>query len=245
MEVYIELTYLTNFLIIMMAWQMMAILLSKEMSYKQVLKYSFYLSGVIVLLYLDKYSWLILVIWAIIFLCLYRRMIFLYYPVFIFVYFSILLFASSIIPEAFIYNGILISPVNISSIGLFVVSIVVVLIQIMFIIYLKRKVRINDYLYVMELNYKDRIYKIQGFLDSGNEVYYEGYPLILVNQGIIKDYQVIDILRLNDLREDVIEIIKVKQIFINNQTLQDIYVGVIAGIQYDCLLNKSLMGGIL
>ena len=193
MEVYIELTYLTNYLIILVALEMMAILISKEMSYLMVIKHSFYLSGVILLLYLDSYSWLIILIWAVVFLCLYQRQIFLYYPIFIFVYFSLLLFASSIIPEAFIYNGIL----------------------------------------------------IKGFLDSGNEVYYEGFPLIIINQKIIDEYEVIDVLELNDLREDIIEIIKVDQVIINNQRLQDIYVGVIAGIQYDCLLNKSLMGGIL
>lgn len=245
MEVYIELTFLTNYLIIMISLEMMAILLSKEMSYLQVLKYSFYLSSAVLLLYLDRYSWLIFVIWAIVFLCIYRRMFFLYYPVYLFVYFSILLFSSSIILEAIIYNGILIAPISVSNICLFVVSILVVLIQIMFIIYLKRKVRVDDYLYSMVVKYGNDVYKIQGFLDSGNEVYYEGYPLILVNQDIINNYQIIDIIELNDLREDVIGIIKVDQVIINEQLLEDIYVGVIAGIHYDCLLNKSLMGGIL
>ena len=185
MEVYIELTYLTNYLIILVALEMMAILISKEMSYLMVIKHSFYLSGVILLLYLDSYSLLIILIWAVVFLCLYQRQIFLYYPIFIFVYFSLLLFASSIIPEAFIYNGILISPVNVSSIGLFIVSLLVVLMQIMFIVYLKRKIRIDDYLYVMKLDYQQHSYTIKGFLDSGNEVYYEGFPLILINQKII------------------------------------------------------------
>ena len=94
---------------------MMAILISKEMSYLMVLKHSFILSLVILLLYFDKYSWLIILTWML-FLCLYHKQIFLYYPIFIFVYFSLLLFASSIIPEAFIYNGILISPLNSTSI---------------------------------------------------------------------------------------------------------------------------------
>ena len=40
MEVYIELTYLTNYLIILVALEMMAILISKEMSYLMVIKHS-------------------------------------------------------------------------------------------------------------------------------------------------------------------------------------------------------------
>ena len=54
-----------------------------------------------------------------------------------------------------------------------------------------------------------------------------------------------DILELNDLRSDLIEIIKVEQLVINNQVLEDVYAGIITGIHYDCLLNKELMGGII
>ena len=77
---------------------------------------------------------------------------------------------------------------------LFVISILVVLMQVMFIIYLRRKVRINSYLYPIELSYQGQKYLFDGFLDSGNEVYYEGFPLILIKTGIIEQYEMIDIL---------------------------------------------------
>ena len=128
---------------------------------------------------------------------------------------------------------------------LFVIGLLVILMQVMFIIYLKRKVRIETYLYPMELEYSGKKYLIEGFLDSGNEVYYEGFPLILIKTGIIEDYDIIDIMELNDLRSEYIEIIKVNQITVNKQLLQDIYIGIINGIQYECLLNKALMGGVL
>lgn len=245
MEVYIEFTYISNFFIILAALEMMGILLSKEMTYLEVLKQSFLLSLVVLLLYVDKYNWLILVVWLVIFYCLFHKQMFLYYPSFIFIYFSILFFASSLIPEAFIYNGILITPLKSSGMMLFVISILVVLMQVMFIIYLRRKVRINSYLYPIELSYQGQKYLFDGFLDSGNEVYYEGFPLILIKTGIIEQYEMIDILELNDLRSDLIEIIKVEQLVINNQVLEDVYAGIITGIHYDCLLNKALMGGVL
>lgn len=245
MEVYIEFTYISNFLIILVALEMMGILLSKEMSYLQVFKHSFLLSLVILLLYIDKYSWIILIIWMIIFYCLYHKQMFLYYPIFIFIYFSILFFTSSLIPEAFIYNGILITPLKSSSMMLFVISLLVVLMQVMFIIYLKRKVRINSYLYSIELDYNGKKYLFEGFLDSGNEVYYDGFPLILIKTGIIEQYDIIDVMELNDLRSDLIEVIKVDRLIVNNQVLKDVYAGIITGIHYDCLLNKALMGGVL
>ena len=178
MEVYVEVTFLTNFLIILSSLEMMGILLCKEMSYLQVLKESFLLSFSVLLLYI-------------------------------------------------------------------IVGLLFVLLQIMFIVYLKRKVRINSYLYPVELFYDGKQYVFNGFLDSGNEVYYEGFPLILVNEKIIDKYEVIDVVELNDLRSDFIGVIKVDTLAINNQLLENIYVGVIKGIEYDCLLNKSLMGGIL
>lgn len=245
MEVYIEFTYISNFLIVLAALEMMGILLSKEMTYLEVLKQSFLLSLVVLLLYVDKYNWLILVVWLVIFYCLFHKQMFLYYPSFIFIYFSILFFASSLIPEAFIYNGILITPLKSSGMMLFIISLLVVLMQVMFIIYLRRKVRINSYLYPIELSYQGQKYLFDGFLDSGNEVYYEGFPLILIKKGIIEQYEMIDILELNDLRSDLIEIIKLEQLVINNQVLEDVYAGIITGIHYDCLLNKALMGGVL
>lgn len=245
MEIYVELTYLTNFLIILSSLEMLGILLSKELTYFMVLKQAVLLSTVTFLIYVDNYSWLILIIWLIIFYLLYRQQIFLFYPVFLFIYFSILYFVSSFINESLIYNGILLVPVNFSSGLLFIVSLLFGLLQVMFIVYLKRKVRISSFMYPLQLIYNGKKYKIKGFLDSGNEVYYEGFPLILINQKVIDQYLVIDVLQLNDLRSDFIEIIKVDKLIVNNQQLENIYLGVIKGISYDCLLNKSLMGGVL
>ena len=243
MDVYVEVTYLSNFLIIFVSLEMMGILLSKEMSYLQVFKHSLFLSVIIFLLYVDKYSWMIFIVWFLIFYLLYKRQIFLYYPVF--VYSSILLFISSLISGAFIYNGILIMPLEISCVALFVVGVFATLIQVMFIVYLKKKVRINSYIYSIEMEYRGYKYMLKGFLDSGNEVYYEGFPLILIKSGIIEDYEVIDVMEVNDLRSDYIEVIRVDKLVLNKQVLKDIYVGIIEGICYECLLNKVLMGGVL
>ena len=139
----------------------------------------------------------------------------------------------------------MITPIDAGAIGLLIVAMFTVLMQILFIIYLKRKVRINEYLYDLEIMYQNHKYLIKGFLDSGNEVYYQGFPLILINQEIIGEYQAIDVINLDDLRNDEIEVIKLDYLLVNHQKLQDIYAGMIANIQYDCLLNKVLMGGIL
>ncbi|MFQ7174099.1 MAG: hypothetical protein ACLRQF_19805 [Thomasclavelia ramosa] len=101
---------------------------------------------------------MILIIWLVIFYLLYHKQIFLYYPIFLFIYFSILYFVSSFIYESFIYNGILIVPVSFSGFVLFIVGLLFVLLQIMFIVYLKRKIRIDDYLYPVELFYIKLMY---------------------------------------------------------------------------------------
>lgn len=245
MEVYIEFIYLINYLVIVVSLELMAILLNKEMSMLLVLKQAFFLSGGSLLMFIDQNRYLLLLIWLIIMAVLYQRQIFLFYPVFIFVYFSLLFFLSSLVTNSFIYNGILITELDASKIVFFILCFILGIIQTMFIVFLKRKVRVGEYMYPIELNLADQNYLLEAFLDSGNEVYYQGFPLILVNQSVINDYQVIDILKLHDLRSDVIEIVKVDKALINNQILSNIYVGVIKGIQFDCLLNKSLMGGVL
>ena len=92
----------------------------------------------------------------------------------------------------------------------------------------------------MELFYAGKQYVFNGFLDSGNEVYYEGFPLILINEKIIDKYEIIDVVELNDLRSDFIGVIKVDTLAINNQLLENIYVGVIRGIKYDCFLKTLI-----
>ncbi|RHP77705.1 hypothetical protein DXA62_02470, partial [Coprobacillus sp. OF03-2AA] len=88
-------------------------------------------------------------------------------------------------------------------------------------------------------------YHLSGFLDSGNHANYLGYPLIFIKKSKIDTYQQLDTLIIDGLKKRKIDIILVDQVLVNKQSLRNVYIGVLDELDYDCLLNKELMGGII
>lgn len=245
MEVYIELIYVINLGIICMSLEMMSILLNIELSFKKIGLYSLMLSISIIGLYIDKMTYQLCVIWGIIFCILFKKQVFLFYPVFLIIYFSQIYFLCAMQKEACIYNGLLLTPLAYSTFVILCVAIFFTIIQVMYMMYCKRKLHVNQYLCPLSLQYQDTIIDLQGFLDTGNEVYYLGFPLLLVNKEKITNYRALDTIMVDNIQDCVIEIIKVEHVYIQKQVLTDVYIGLIEHIQYDCLLNKQLMGGTL
>lgn len=245
MAVYIELVYVIHFAILMVCFQMMTILLNIQLSYKKTIGYSFLLNYSIVMLYVDNIYYILLCGWFLTFLYVFKKQVFLYYPIFVFIYYSLLYFMQSLITEAFIYQGILITPISYTNITLGVIAIVFLTLQTMFIVYSKKKTAIDRYTFDLTIVYQQQTYQYQGFLDSGNEVYYEGYPLLLINKNKLPNYQKIDTVVVDNVQDIVIDIIQVETCIVNHQELKNIYVGMIENIKYDCLLHKQLMGGVI
>jgi hypothetical protein len=151
----------------------------------------------------------------------------------------------SFIAEAFIYQGMFITPVSYINITLSIMAVIFLTLQTMFIIYSRRKIVTKTYMFDVTIVYKREKYEYCGFLDSGNEVYYQGYPLILVNKNKIHSYQAIDTMVIDNMSNSIIDVIQVDKCIINHQELKDVYVGIIKNIKYDCLLHKQLMGGVI
>lgn len=245
MDVYIELVYVINLLIIMIALMMTSILLNTNWLLKKIIKDSLLLNISWLTLYVDPISWLIIFIWLVIFFCIFRRQTFLYYPVYLFVYFSLLFFNNTLINDSLIYNGFLITPISYIDISLFFVGTFFIIILILYISYINKKTTNEAYYYDLVLMINHQKYYLKGFLDSGNEVYYQGFPLILVNSKLINDYIIVDSIMIDNINDLEINISMASSCFINKQELNNIYIGIIDNIKYDCLLNKQLMGGII
>lgn len=244
MDVYIELVYVINLAILMICFECMAILLHIQLSYKKVLVYSILMNYSIVMLYFDTIYYILLIGWFALFLILFKKQVFLYYPTFIILYYSLLYFIQSLVSQAFIYQGILITPIHYSDILLCVMAILFIIIQTMFIVYCRRKVVHGSLLYDVSIQYKNKQYFVQGFLDSGNEVYYQGFPLLLLRKDIM-EYSPLDTITIDNIANVTIDVIQVEQCIVNRQQLHNIYVGMIETMQYDCLLHKEIMGGVL
>lgn len=245
MEIYIELTYIINAFIYIVVFEILSILLNVRWSFKKILLYSLICNISLILIYIDYLPYISLIYWFIIFVLLFKKQFFLYFPAYLVVYFSVLLFINTLIQSSFIYNGILITPTHYTDIAIICVAVIFVIIEYMYLIFIKKKIINNQYLYSVEFVYQETKYQCSGFLDSGNEAYYKGYPLIFLKRGVINKYQKIDTLIINSLSFKQIDIICIEQLHINNQILNDVYIGIIDNIHYDCLLNKELMGGII
>lgn len=197
------------------------------------------------MLYIDNIYYILLFGWFFTFMYIFKKQVFLYYPIFVFIYYSLIYFIQSLITESFIYQGILITPISYTNMTLGVIAVVFLTLQTMFVVYSKRKVATDMYMFNVTIVYQKQTYQYLGFLDSGNEVYYQGYPLILINKNKIKEYKRIETIVVDNVQDVLVDIIQVEKCIINHQELNDVYVGMIENINYDCLLNKQLMGGVL
>lgn len=244
MEVYIEAIYLIHVILILISLQMTNILLNVKETMKETIKHTIFLSSTIIVLYVD-FRFLLYCMWFLLFLWLYRRQFFLFYPVFLLMYFSISYFICSLIKEAFLFQGILILPSVYLSISWVPIILIFVILEIVFVVYCRRKIQMDQYMLDVVLYHLGEKIVCKGFLDTGNEVYYDGFPLLLVNRRLLKQYQVIDQVTVNNVKNLILDVIVIDKVELNQQVLKNVYVGLLDNIKYDCLLNKQLMGGIL
>ena len=139
----------------------------------------------------------------------------------------------------------MITPINYKDIVIIIMTVIFLIIETIYLIYTKRKIKQKDDLYEIMLIFNQKKYHCQGFLDSGNHAYYLGYPLIFIKKNVIDSYEKIDTMTVSGISKRRIDIILVDQLLVNKQTLKNVYVGVLDELDYDCLLNKELMGGII
>lgn len=245
MEVYVELTYCMNGILFIMTYEMISLLLNINWSFLKILFLSFLSNISIVLIYIDYLPYISFLYWIVLFLFIFKKQFFLYFPVFLIVYFSILFFINTLIKESFIYNGILITPISYKNLVIIVITFLFLIIQSIYLTYTKRKIKHQNYLYDVILFQENKTIYCKGFLDSGNEAYYKGYPLIFIKKSILYPYKQIDQIQLEGIKKRKIDILLIDSILVNQQKLDNVYIGVLDDLKYDCLLNQELMGGVI
>lgn len=194
---------------------------------------------------MDHKSYLLFIIILIQFICLYKKQTFLYYPTFIIIYLTLTYFFTNIQNKAFLYNGILMVPMQYSVITAFIIALLILLTTCMYTIYCKKKILSNNFMYDITIKHHQTTINLKALLDSGNEVYYQGYPLIIINKKHLQNQHIIDTLYTTGVVQQQMEITIIQEIIINKQSLKNVYVALIENIDYDCLLNKQLMGGVI
>ena len=91
MNVYIEVTYFMNAILILLCFEILSFLLNIQITIKKLCLYVFTYNISIVFLFVDLFTGFLLVYDFILTFFYFRRLIYIYYPVYLFIYFSILL----------------------------------------------------------------------------------------------------------------------------------------------------------
>lgn len=241
MEVYIEVTYLLNALLLFLSFEILSFLFNIHFTVKEMFKYMLTYNISFILIYIDVFEGFLIFYYLLLCLFYYRKQTYLYFPVFIFIYISLLSFFDVCLSEMIVFQCVLIvEGINISS--LIIVIIILLVSTYFYIQYCSLKLSEKD-------DYVDVFYdnkQYLGFIDNGNQVYYKGYPLIFVNKKNIEEYHAIDSIVIKTaLKKEKIEIIKIKEMVINHQILHNIYVGLIEECDYDFVLGPRIMGGVI
>lgn len=240
MEVYIEITYGVNALIILLVFEILCFLLNLQMTPKELCLYVFTYNISVIFLFTDLFIGFLLVYDLILTIVYFRRLVYIYYPLYIFIYFSIISFLEWLLPSSLIFQGVLLIE-GFDFALMMTIAVFVILICYFYINYCQYHLHEDHF---AEVRFQEQVW--QGFIDNGNRVNYHGYPVIFINRQLFKDYQRIDTICIETAsQKEWIDIVLLHEITINHLTLHHVYAGMMTSSAYDCILNKQLLGGLL
>lgn len=240
MRVYLEVTYCMNAFIILLSFELLCFLLNIQMTKKELLKYVMTYNISFIFLFLDLFDGFILLYNLFLTFFYFRKQTYIYYPIYIFIYISLLSFLEFCLPHSLIFQGVLlIEELNITSISIIAfLSCIIIYFYVSFCSY---KLNQED---MIDVSFLD--IKCLGFIDNGNKVFYKGYPVIFISKHLLNEYRAIDTIDVSTAHSlETIDIILLDDIDINHQTLHHVYAGLMSSSEYDCILNTQLMGGLL
>lgn len=240
MEVYLEVTYVMNAFMILLTFELLCFLLNQQMTIKELFKYALTYNISIIFLFIDFFDGFLLLYDLLLTLFYFRKLSYIYYPLFLFIYISILSFLDMLLPSSTIFQGILLIE-GFHFLSMFILIMVVICIFYFYIAFCKTKINAHD-LVDISLYGKNGL----GFIDNGNKVFYKGYPVIFITAEFVGKYEKIDSIEIETAtQKEMIDIILIDDLIINQQLLHHVYAGVMSSNTYDCILNSQLLGGLL
>lgn len=240
MEVYLEVTYIINGLMILLTFELLCFLLNLQFTKKELLKYVLTYNISIIFLFIDFFDGFLLLYDLLLTLFYFRKLTYIYYPLFIFIYISILSFLEFMLPSSTLFQCVLLVE-GFDFISLLIVSILVIIVFYFYISFCHYKINQDEMVNVSFLGKK-----CLGFVDNGNKVFYHGYPVIFITERLLEGYQAIDTIKIETANQvEMIDIILMNDIEINDTILHHVYVGVMSSSEYECILNSQLLGGML
>ncbi len=240
MEVYLEVTYVINGLMILLTFELLCFLLNQQMTKRELLKYVLTYNISILFLYIDFFDGFLLLYDLLLTLFYFRKLTYIYYPLFLFVYVSLLSFLEFMLPSSTIFQSVLLVE-GFDFVSMLIVGVLVLAIFYFYIAFCHQQLKKDEKVDVSFFNKH-----CLGFIDNGNKVFYKGYPVIFISQYLLESYEKIDSITIETANQvELVDIMMMNEIEINHQVLHHVYVGVMSSSEYDCILNSQLLGGLL
>lgn len=240
MEVYLEVTYIVNTLMILLTFELLCFLLNLQMTKKELFQYVLTYNISVIFLFVDFFDGFLLLYDLLLTLFYFKRLTYIYYPLYLFIYISLISFMEWVLPSSVIFQGVLLVE-GIHFVSIMIISMLVILICYFYISFCQQRIHSDEY---VDVKFLDK--NCLGFVDNGNKVFYKGYPVIFITRALLGDYERIDSIDIETANQkESIDIIMMNDIEINHQTLHHVYVGVMSSSAYDCILNSRLLGGLL
>lgn len=240
MEVYLEVTYFINGLIVLFTFELLCYLLNIQMNKKELFKYVLTYNISIIFLYIDFFDGFLLLYDFVLTLFYFRKATYIYYPLYLFIYISLLSFIQYMLPHSTLFQCVLLVE-GFDFISMLIVSLLCLCIFYFYLTLCQKKIHENEFVTVTFLNQS-----CTGFVDNGNKVFYKGYPVIFISQDLLGEYQKIDTIMIETANQkEMVDMTILEEICINQHILHHVYVGVMSSNIYECILNTQLLGGLL
>ncbi len=240
MEVYLEITYLINALILLTTFEILTFILNVKISTKTLMKYVFTYNISIIFLFYDFSPGMIYIYFFLLTLMYYKKMIYVYFPLIVFIYISLTSFLEYLLPDTIMFQGILlVEGVNVPVlffIGIFAFSMLFLFIQFM-----RQRLNRHDGIEVM-INGRT----CTAIIDTGNLVTYKGYPVIFIDPELTQGLDFIDEIEIETaIASEAIPIYSIPELKVEDKVLNNIYAGTMMTGKYKCILHANLLGGLL
>lgn len=240
MEVYLEVTYVLNGLMILLTFEILCFLLNQQLKIKELFKYVFTYNISILFLFIDFFDGFLLLYDLFLTWFYFKKMVYIYYPLYIFIYVSILVFIDMMLPSSTLFQGIIVVE-GFHFITFMIIGMIVICVFYFYIMFCNHKIN-KDELVRVSFFGKECL----GFIDTGNKVFYKGYPVIFMSSSLLDDYYAIDKIEIETASsKEWIDIVELDEIIIQDYVFHHVYVGVMSSKEYDCILNSELLGGML
>lgn len=248
MEIYIDIVYILNALIILITLLSTLIIMNTNLEIKKMLVGVLVLSTYTFSIYIKMNTFLgYLALLILLMFFLFKDKKGMATIIFYIVHTTYIYSFTAVMKECRVVHQVLIVPISFSWMYTFVLSSFIILLYTGYIFQMKERLTIKNFKYSVSIRYNNCDYEIEGFMDSGNQAVYNNKIVIFMLKEIVTDVEIIEFISIDTVGEkQVLPIIEIDYLIFENKKYLDVYVALVDTLEIEgvsCLLNIKLLYG--